>query len=265
MAGLELEQLLAPVSEASPAGEDLQYDPRFMELERASTREPTRYSGKEEIPGKEPDWKIVQQIATELLSRTKDLRVSVRLASAATVLEGLPGLAAGIALNRGLVERYWDTVHPLLDPEDANDPVFRTNALATLASSEGLLGIVRNTYLVESRALGRFSFRDLDIAEQRITIQAAPDAKVPTPEVLLSALKEVGPDYVRERKVLLEAARADLRATDAAFATHAPGAGPNFEPLDKTLGYAIDFLAKGLPAEQAVALEEGPGEAGAGA
>jgi len=264
MPGFELEKLLAPVSETSPAGENLEYDPRFSEFQRAAAGEEERYSGKEVIPAKEPDWNAVRQFAVELFGRTKDLRIAVRLASAETALEGLNGLAAGIALTRGLIERYWDTVHPALEPEDDNEPVFRVNALAPLADLAGLLGIVRKSYLVESRSVGRFTFRDLDIAEQRV---AAPDGETaPTPDLLFSALMEAGADYAQARMATLQAVREDLRAIDAVFVSKTSGRGsPNFEALDKTLGYGIAFLAKGVPKAQHDAGTEGAGDGTASA
>ncbi|HKA43792.1 MAG TPA: type VI secretion system protein TssA [Burkholderiales bacterium] len=249
MPGFELEKLLEPVSEASPVGENLEYDPRFSELERASAGQEERYSGKEVIAAKEPEWKEVRAIATELLGRTKDLRVAVRLATAEAALDGISGLASGVALIRGLLERYWDGIHPALEPDDSNDPVFRVNALASLADPAGLYGIVRKSYLVESRSVGRFTFRDLDVAEQRTS--PVGDETAPGPELLLSALTEAGGDYAQARLSMLNTVRDDLRSIDKVFSDKTGGqAGPNFEVLDKTLGYGVAFLAKGVPKGQ---------------
>ena len=65
------------------------------------------------------------------------------LPHAETALDGIAGLQRGIALLRGYVDRYWDTIHPQLEAQDDFDPLFRVNALAPLVSFEGLIGILR--------------------------------------------------------------------------------------------------------------------------
>src|SRR5262245_382265 len=123
MADIDLEQLLAPVSEESPTGENLEYDPGFSELERAAAGKEERYSGGELMPAEEPEWKAVRDGALELFTRTKDLRVAVQLARAETALSGNEGLAASLAVLRGMLERFWDAVHPKLEAEDDYDPL----------------------------------------------------------------------------------------------------------------------------------------------
>ena len=257
MPGIVLDQLLSPISEAAPSGDNLEYDPSFSELERAAAGTEERQSGNEVIPAKEPEWKEMRRLAVELLGRTKDLRVAVQLARAETALEGVDGLAPGIALVRGLLERYWDDIYPRLEAEDDYDPAVRTNALVALSDAGGLLGIVRKTYLVEAKSVGRFSFRDLDIAEQRST---APQGEAsPTMDLLMSALREVGADYVQAKLARLKAVQLDLRAIDAIFVEKAKGGGPNFEALEKTLFYGSAFLEKGLPIPEDAVMAEGEG------
>lgn len=259
MPGFDRDQLLEPVSETSLVGENLEYDPHFSELERAAAGVEERYSGKEVIPAKEPDWKGVCRIAPQLFARSKDLRVAVRLASAEAALEGVDGLAAGIALIRALLDRYWEDVHPKPEPDDDNDPLVRLNALAPLADLSGLLGILRKTYLVEAKSLGRFTFRDLDIAERRAT--AAEGEGGPTADLLLSALIEAGADYAQAKRRSLQAICEDLRAIDAIFIEKTQGRGsPNFDALERALSYGIAFLAKGIPKVQDDLGTEGAGD-----
>jgi len=257
MPGIELDQLLSPISEAAPSGENLEYDPSFSELERAAAGAEERQSGNEVIPAKEPEWKEMRRLAVELLGRTKDLRVAVQLARAETALEGIDGLASSIALVRGLLDRYWEDIYPRLEAEDDYDPAVRTNTLVALSDTGGLLGIVRKTYLVEAKSVGRFSFRDLDIAEQRST---APQGEAsPTMDLMMAALREVGTDYAHAKLARLRAVEQDLRAIDAIFIKNAKGGGPNFEALEKTLFYGSAFLEKGLPKPEDTVMAEGAG------
>jgi type VI secretion system protein ImpA len=241
----DIEQLLAPVSEEAPAGDNLEYDAGFSELERAGAGKEERYSGGELIPAEEPAWRAVRELAVALFARTKDQRVAVQLVKAETAQSGIAGLQAGMRLMRALLEQYWDEVHPKLEAEDEFDPVFRINALAAIDDPVGLLGLVRKTALVEARTVGRFTFRDLDIVEERAS--APENATAPTLDLLKAALREAGSAEAESRVSILQKTREDLRAVEAIFRDRAAGGQtPDIEKLDATLGHGIAFLETGV-------------------
>lgn len=136
---LDLESLLAPIADDAPCGSDLQYDPAFLELETAGAGKPERQYGDKVFPAEPPDWQAVQQQARELAARTRDLRLAVWLVRSGARLDGLQGLADGLGLLHGLLERHWDFVHPQLDAEEGNDPTMRLSALAPLATTSGMM------------------------------------------------------------------------------------------------------------------------------
>src|SRR5690606_4620323 len=166
---------LEPLDGDSPTGSDLEYDPDFLALERAAAPRAERAIGDAVKAAEEPDWEAVRTLATGLLERSRDLRVAVHLATAWMRIDGMPGWADGLALIRGLLETHWDGVHPQLDAEDDDDPTARVNAVATIANPLGLLGYFRNTPFVQSPRLGRFSLRDLRVANG--TMKADADAE----------------------------------------------------------------------------------------
>jgi len=257
MTEADIEELLAPVSEEAPSGENLEYDPSFSELERAAAGKEERYSGGELIPAEDPDWKALRQLAVDLFGRTKDLRVAVQLVRAETALSGIEGLAGGVAMLKAMLDRYWDSVHPRLEPEDDYDPMFRINALAPLSDLAGLLGVLRKTVLVEARAIGRFTFRDLDIVEERATV--AEGEAAPTLELLKAALRDAGSDYAEAAVGRLGQALEGLKAIEAVFQERAKdGQGPDLDALSRMLGYGIAFLKTGIA--QAEDTEVGEGE-----
>jgi type VI secretion system protein ImpA len=106
----------------------------------------------------------VRAKALELMGRTRDLRVAVHLARSATWTDGLPALGDAMSVLAGLIEQYWDNVHPQLDPEDGNDPTVRLNTIAALTDPSSMLRAVRDATIVRSRALGKFSYRDIQVA-----------------------------------------------------------------------------------------------------
>ncbi len=161
---INIEPLLDEIATDAPCGEDLEYDPAFAELEGLVQETPERQYGDTIIPAEPPDWRQVKNAALALFERTKDLRVAVPLAQALLHTDDLPGFSAGLAVVTGLVERYWDQVYPLLDPDDDNDPTLRINTLVALCDQSTTLRSLRETPLTHSRALGRCSLRDIHIA-----------------------------------------------------------------------------------------------------
>jgi type VI secretion system protein ImpA len=172
MGTIDVDQLLQEVSSESPCGDDLEYDPAFAEMERAAQGKPEQQFGDTVVPSEEPNWPEVKKQALELLSRTKDLRVAVYLIRALVRTDGLLGLSEGLALLRRFLDRYWDEVHPRLDPEDDNDPTLRVNTIASLCGAETTLQGVRRAPLVSAGALGRFSLRDVEVAAGAVPVPA---------------------------------------------------------------------------------------------
>ena len=118
MSDIDVDALLAAISEDSPCGENLEYDADFGSMERAAEGSPEQQIGESVIPVEDPDWRQVKSLAVELFSRTKDLRVAIYLTRAALQLDGIAGFRDGLTILHGLVEQYWTDVYPQLDPED---------------------------------------------------------------------------------------------------------------------------------------------------
>jgi type VI secretion system protein ImpA len=165
---IDVEALLAPISDEAPSGADLEYDPEFTELETAARGKSEQQFGDTVIAAEEPDWRDVGVRAEALLARSKDLRVAILAARAATHMHEIVGLASGLELIKELTTRYWDTLHPDLDHEDGDDPTMRLNALGPLADPESFLRDVRSTYLVASPQHGRVSLRDVLVADGKL-------------------------------------------------------------------------------------------------
>lgn len=164
----DLEKLLEPLSPESPCGEDLEYDPEFGEMERAAQGKAEQQYGETVVAAEPPDWKDVRKRVDSLLERTKDMRVAVYLARCSLQMEGLESFRMALALLRGYVENYWDSVHPELDRSDNDDPTYRMNTLVTLCDEETIVREVREAPLVSSRAMGQFNLRDLERAREAI-------------------------------------------------------------------------------------------------
>ncbi len=134
-----------------PCGPDLEYDPSFLGLERAVSGRPEAEYGDTLVAAVPPDWKEAEQLCVELMSRTRDLRVSAHLVRARLMRHGVGALAEGLALIEGLLERQWQHVHPQLDAGDGDDATARINALALLVEPAGMPADLVDIQLVPTR------------------------------------------------------------------------------------------------------------------
>lgn len=237
MSVIDIEELLGEIAAAAPCGEDLEYDPAFAEMEKLAQETPERQYGDTIIPVEPPDWRGVRKLALTAWERTRDLRVAVYLTRALLHVDGLAGFADGLALVDGLIERYWDHVYPQLDPEDDNDPTLRVNTIVALCDPETTLRALRETPLVASRALGRFSLRDIQIAAGLLTPVATDQAaELPTQAKIDGAFQEVGLEDVQATAMAVADAIArtegiEARLTDLIGATQAPDLSALVEAL----------------------------------
>jgi type VI secretion system protein ImpA len=171
MSALDVSKLVQEISGDSPAGEDLAYDAAYLELFREAEGTQEQQVGETIIPAEEPDWRQVHRGCLDLLGRTRDLRLFTLLVATTVKTAGLSGLADSLTVLRQNLEQHWDVLYPRLDPDDDNDPLERMNILAALAAAPEAPGDplriqkkIREIPLTNSRALGRFSFRDIAVA-----------------------------------------------------------------------------------------------------
>jgi type VI secretion system protein ImpA len=181
-----LETLLTAVSQDSPCGPNLEYDPDFVDLEAASVGKPERFSSGETIPAIPPEWPDVKQRAEALLGRTKDVRVAVVLCRALTCTGGFAGLAEGLTFTHQLLSRFWEGAYPALEGED-KDPTTRLNALDALVDADALPRDVKDLY-VATVAGGRISVRDILVTQKKL--QPVAGTAMVTPEAVQGLIRD---------------------------------------------------------------------------
>lgn len=122
---LDLEALLAPFETGDGAGEDPRAEdsasPLFHRLKDAQKDARDEERRRDTDPGAEAsppqEWREVVRLGTDILTtRGKDLEVAGFMVQGLVRLYGMAGLAAGIQLLDGMVDRYWTTAYPA--PED---------------------------------------------------------------------------------------------------------------------------------------------------
>jgi len=156
---MNLDELLAPISNDRPCGENLEYDADYMAMEQASAGKAEQQFGDTIIPAEPADWNKVEKLASGLLTRTKDLRVMLALTQAWTHLRGLSGYADGLQLVKQSLLLYWEPLWPVLSEDGDYDPFYRINALAALSDKSALTTALRQSLLLR-HAADQLSLRD---------------------------------------------------------------------------------------------------------
>jgi type VI secretion system protein ImpA len=250
---------LEPLEGDSPTGSDLEYDPDFLALERAAAPRAERAIGDAVKAAEEPDWDEVASLATGLIGRSRDLRVAAHLATAWMRTGGMPGWAAGLGLIRGLLENHWDHVHPQLDAEDDNDPTARVNAVAAIANPLGLLGYFRNTPFVQSPRLGRFSLRDLRIANGTLKSEGG-DGALPSLTEIEACCLDCAEEELSEALEAVTRILDDAKAIDQVFDDRIGTAGPDLKPLLSDSYELKKFLESQVQRRNPAAVGDGEGD-----
>jgi type VI secretion system protein ImpA len=116
--GTDVEALLLPIDTAAPAGADLRYQPIYDEIKAARRLAETE-------PGEVAGWKKVAELAVKATTRSKDLQLAIWLLEAFARIDGYRGAGSGLLILRRLVDDYWDTVYPRVDPDDSDPLEFR--------------------------------------------------------------------------------------------------------------------------------------------
>jgi type VI secretion system protein ImpA len=257
---LDIESLLQPVSADTPCGPDMEYADLFLQLQELARGKPEQVIGDKIKPGQEPSWPGVRVAAAALFRSPKDLRVAGILHLACLKTEGVAGAEAGLKLMRELLTRYWDTVHPMLDVEDGNDPTFRVNSLISALVNEEVLGALRASPLVESRQFGRHSLRAYRIATG--IIKLADESIDPAQELsrLHAAFADVPVDALTQTSALIASAADHLNAIQHILLDKADGIPEDLKPLTADLR-DIKVLIDAQLDKRGIASQQGGDEA----
>ncbi len=125
---INLETLLAPISEEKPSGEYLRYSGIYDEISEARRADKDVSQGEWQTEVKYADFRKVIGLAVPVLeAETKDLQITAWLSEALVKEHGFVGLRDCLKLVNGLQENFWESLHPEVDEGDMEG---RANALA---------------------------------------------------------------------------------------------------------------------------------------
>jgi type VI secretion system protein ImpA len=257
-------ELAKPLAGENPAGENMEYNQNYLELE-------TLASGQGVAEGEGPDWKLLAKNCQALWEKTRDLRVAVYLTIAETAIGGIKELAAGLGLINFLVKEMWDTVYPLLDPDDGNDPTERINIFTMLSPEAGVMNdpVMFINRLRETKIVPvlPYRIRDLLIAQGEIepldgktvdlNLIIGELMGVPLPQITEQA------DYAKDVKELIESICKE--AGEKMSGGNTLSLAALAKELDKLIRFFNNYFAAAGETEEKDPAEEVPaGEVSAG-
>ena len=246
---LDVEALLAPVSEEEPAGPDLSYDPDFRRISRELDA-----ALEKERPGDDPTVGPAADTAIALLGRAKDLWIASHGFCFSLLSGDLTRCAGLLEVMAGIAERFWETCHPALD--EGSDPAGgRREACNQISSIGRSVKHLDRLYLPPLRAKGRIAFKD--IVGGADPAHKAAQLLVQMPEPIRRAIDDSAVEDWQALADTLGAMAAASTRLAGAFAGHVPGQGPDLTAFDQLVARMSEFA-------QAVVTNKSPQAAAAG-
>ena len=164
---MDVEQLLAPISDDQPQGIDIRED-RSPTSDYYTIKDARNTARATERTGLFDDdvraeallqWQPVLEKGQEILTNSsKDLEVATWMIEAAVRLYGFAGLRDGMTVLHGLVENFWDGVYPEPDEDGLETKVAPITGLNGDGAEGTLLAPVRNCPVTAEGNKGEFTY-----------------------------------------------------------------------------------------------------------
>jgi type VI secretion system protein ImpA len=169
----ESQQLLQPITEEHPCGENLEdtellssFD-AFRLFGQPRPLDAPAEANEKRIPkpAASPEWIEIRDKALEALAKSKDLRLLATLGTALLRTDGVPAFSETLNVASRWLDMHWSQTYPLVD----EDAILRRNALNCFADPMAVVDGLRRVPLVSSRQHGTFTLRDVDIATHQLS------------------------------------------------------------------------------------------------
>jgi type VI secretion system protein ImpA len=268
--GLDLEELLAPISDAAPAGIDIRSDfsPASLYFRLRDARSDARAAERaaDASPGEivSPEaWRNVRTLAVKILrEQAKDLEAAAWLTEALVRSDGLQGLTLGASLITQLAERYWDQLYPLPDEDGIETRVAPVTGLNGEGGDGTLIQPLQKLPLFRGgQGETVLLFQYLQSAELATIadpkrLEARINAGVTPYDTMQNAARAAAPSGYNALRKDFVAARAAWSEMGAVLDRLAGASAPPTGRVTETLEKVSDFLSRYAPPEAASATAE---------
>ena len=232
-----VDDLLQPIPGDNPSGQDLRYDPVYDAIREARREDEDLNQGAWQTERKVADLPKAISLSTDALKkRSKDLQIVAWLTDATLRKDGFGGLAMGFKLWHGLLDKFWDTVYPLIDEDDLE---LRAAPLAIkLEVPVRLSPLNRDGHgwflYTESRKVG-YEDQAKDPNQKKARDQAINKDKKLAPEIFDKSFRETPKVFYVNVEKSLDECLASLKALNALCDEKFADTSPNFGPLKTAL------------------------------
>ncbi len=163
---IDLDALLAPISDDMPTGKDCRQNPspnslyQQVKIARNAAREIERKNASgADLGSPDEDWRKVYDLAPKiLLQEAKDLEVACWYLEALLRRFGFQGLRDGLKLLNGLIERFWDDLYPTPDEDGLETKVAPITGLNGTGQEGVLISAIRTSLITQGNSAGPFAF-----------------------------------------------------------------------------------------------------------
>ena len=161
---IDLESLLQPIGEDAPTGPDIRDDPsttspyQTIKAERNQARAAERQSIHDgDSSEASVHWRRITELAPQILrEQSKDLEVASWYAEAMIRIHGFTGLRDAFRLMAGLVEHFWEGLHPMPDEYGMETRVSCLSGLNGEGAEGVLIAPIRRVPITEGFSPGPY-------------------------------------------------------------------------------------------------------------
>ncbi len=161
--GIDLDQLLLPITSDQPSGESLRENGIYQAIKKArEADDPNLPLGDWQHDLKVADWDKVSSIAIKALThKTKDLQIAIWFLEAQVHKFGFAGIAPALQFISDLTDKFWDDIHPQMYDGDLE---YRTNLIVWL--NEKIQPSIKQLPITEIRNDIQYCWADWELAIQ---------------------------------------------------------------------------------------------------
>jgi type VI secretion system protein ImpA len=209
-----VDDLLQPIAGDNPSGTDLRYDKVYDDIREARREDEDLNQGAWQTERKVADLPKAISLATDALKKkTKDLQLAAWLTDATLRREGFAGLAMGLKLFHGLIDKFWDTLYPPIEEDDLELRAAPLTIKLDIPVRQSPLNREGHSWFLytESRAVGyedqakdpvQKKKRDKLIAEKKLAPELFDKSFRETPKVFYTGLEKSLDECLASLKLL---------------------------------------------------------------
>jgi type VI secretion system protein ImpA len=263
------EDILNPVSDDKPAGENLRYTLVYDKIKEARRQDDDAPQGEWQRERKVAEYPVVVKLASEAIAtKSKDLQLAAWLTEALLYTSGYAGLHESLQLIKGLIENFWDGLWPELDDGDTEmraAPVDWVGQYLAIPAKRVPITNAGHDYLKyqEAKTVGYEPVYEDSEAKKEAYQSAISEGKLPL-ELFDKAVAGTPKEFYEQAVESIDACFVTMEESqplfEEKFGEYAPSYGKLRESLEEVRRVLRSFLQKKVEAEAPAPEPEPVGE-----